>query len=87
MSESTPIATQTQILSDLWIGYKADEQFKDFIEYNDLGLPLAYAIENGIVKSTKMAENFIGETFALLLEGLGIETDEGFESLSDILDI
>jgi hypothetical protein len=35
----TPIETIYEILADLWINYKYDDEFEDFIEYNDLGLP------------------------------------------------
>jgi hypothetical protein len=82
---STPYSDRLAILADLWINYKADEQFVDFVEYNDLGLPLAYAIDNSIVKSTEIAERFINETFELLLAGLEIDEDTGFETLDDML--
>jgi hypothetical protein len=68
----------------LWLNYKADAEFKDFIEYNDLGLPLAYAIAEGIVEATPIATRFVEETFELLLAGLAIE-DEGFENLDEML--
>jgi hypothetical protein len=86
MSESTttPFSNQCEILGELWMGYKADAEFEDFITYNDLGLPLAYAIANEIVKSSPLAEQYIGETFDLLLAGLNLE-DEGFDTLADIL--
>ena len=71
-------------MADLWIEYKNDPQFEDFVNYNDLGLPLAYAISNKMVASTKIAQGFIEETFSLLLELLGVE-DTGFETLDDIL--
>jgi hypothetical protein len=74
------------ILSELWISYKNDPNFEDFIEYNDLGLPLAYALANGIITNSVRVEAFIEETFDLLLSGLGIE-DEGFETLDEILDV
>jgi len=80
----TSFEARCEILSDLWLNYKADDEFKDFIVYNDLGLPLAYAISEGIVENTPPAENFINETFELLLAGLGIE-DEGFENLDEML--
>lgn len=72
------------ILSELWVNYRNDEEFQDFVEYNDIGLPLAYAIANNIVESTEIAKNFIEETFALLLTGLEVE-DTGFESLDELL--
>jgi hypothetical protein len=80
----TSFETRCEILSDLWLNYKADDEFTEFIQYNDLGLPLAYAISEGIVENTPPAENFINETFELLLAGLGIE-DEGFENLDEML--
>jgi hypothetical protein len=65
------------------MNYRFDGDFEDFIEYNDLGLPLAYALSAGIVKSTEMADKFVNETFDLLLASLEVE-DTGFEVLDDI---
>jgi hypothetical protein len=81
----TPFETKTQILADLWMDYRGDEEFSDFLEYNDLGLPLAYAISSGIVKSSPLAQQYIEETFELLLAAVKIEEDTGFETLEDIL--
>lgn len=83
--ETTPFATKASILGELWLNYRQDEEFADFIEYNDMGLPLAYAISNDIVKTTPTATRFIEETFMLLLEGLDIEDDKVFENLDDLL--
>lgn len=83
---STTFGDKCTILSELWLNYKKDEEFEDFIEYNDLGLPLAYCISEGIVVDvTPMAEKYVLETFDVLLAGLGIE-DEGFETLDELLD-
>lgn len=86
MTEKTPTtySNKASILAELWLNYRDDEEFQDFIEYNDIGLPLAYAISNDIVKSTEIAERFINETFELFLAGLEIE-DTGFEDLNDVL--
>lgn len=81
----TPFETQAQILADLWMNYRKDEEFSDFLEYNDLGLPLAYAIANGMVQSSSLAQQYIEETFSLLLAGLKIDEDTGFDTLEDIL--
>ena len=82
---STLYSDKVSILADLWLNYRSDENFQDFIEYNDLGLPLAYAISQGIVESTPIAEGFVNETFELLVEALGIEEDTGYETLDDLL--
>jgi hypothetical protein len=86
MSEttSTPFSNRCSILGELWVTYKGDPQFSDFIEYNDLGLPLAYAIFTEIVTPTPKAEMFINETFDLLLTALDL-ADEDYDSLDDLL--
>jgi hypothetical protein len=71
----------------LWLNYRQDEQFQDFIEYNDLGLPIAYAIANDIVKSTEMAERFVEETFDLLIAAVELVDDVGWDNLDDMLDM
>ena len=80
----TTFDNKCAILADLWLNYRNDDNFEDFIEYNDMGLPLAYALSEGIVTGTELANKFIDETFDLLLSGIGIE-DRGFESLDDVL--
>ncbi len=86
MNETT-FDNKTQILADLWLNYRNEGDFVDFIEYNDLGLPLAYAISAGIVPATDRAREFIEETFALLLASLDIEEDTGFDNLDDLLQL
>jgi len=81
---TTTFENKTVILSDIWLNYRTDTAFVDFIEYNDLGLPLAYAINEGIVDTTDLATNFVNETFDLLLAGLGID-DTGFDNLDDLM--
>lgn len=81
---STPFSKRAEILGDLWIGYKNDSEFFDFFDYNDLGLPLAYAIATDIVSATPKAEMFISETFDLLLASFNL-ADEGYDSLDDLL--
>lgn len=81
----TPFETRVSILSELWLDYRKDEEFQDFIEYNDMGLPMAYFIQEGMVDPKPMAIQFVNETFELLLAGLEVE-DTGFESLTDLLE-
>jgi hypothetical protein len=66
------------------MNHRQDEEFRDFIEYNDLGLPLAYAIAENVVGVSDKARLFIEETFDVLLAGLEIE-DTGFDSLDELL--
>ncbi len=82
----TPFEIKCDILSDLWMEYRDDQEFIDFIQYNDIGLPLAYFIANKIVTNTTISQQFIEETWNLFLGTLGITEDTGFETLDDILD-
>ena len=80
----TDFNTKCDILSELWSDYKNDKEFADFFEYNDLGLPLAFAISNKIVELTPVAESYIKETFDLLCEALELDSDEEFENLDEM---
>ncbi len=80
----TTFHAKCEILADLWLNHREDDEFTDFCEYNDLGLPLAYLLANGIVETTEAATKFVNETFELLLDGLGME-DIGYESLTDLI--
>jgi hypothetical protein len=84
--QATPYSNRAEILAELWMNYRIDPEFRDFIEYNDMGLPLSYFITENVVESTPIAENFINETFEILLKSLEIP-DEGFDSLDDILEL
>ena len=80
---TTTQENKQNILADLWMNYRDDENFDDFISYNDLGLPLAYLLSAGVVKSTEQADKFVNETFDLLLASLEVE-DTGFDNIDDI---
>jgi len=71
------------ILADLWLEYREDPEFEDYIKYNDLSLPLAYAITNKIIEPSDRAKSFINEGFALLLDLLDV-LDDNYQSLDDL---
>jgi hypothetical protein len=74
------------VLAQLWFDYRDDEEFKDFIEYNDIGLPLAYLISSEIAKPTGVAEQYINETYELLTQSLGVSDTTPYDSLDDMLE-
>jgi hypothetical protein len=80
---ATSFDDRCSILAELWMNYRNDQNFEDFISYNDLGLPLAYLLDNEIVKSTALSVKFINETFDLLLGSLELK-DNGYVTLDDI---
>lgn len=84
---TTPYDIKYAILSDLWTNYKDDKEMVDFFAYNDLGLPLAFMIEQKIVESTPVAQVYVEETFELLCDSLGLDSDDEFESIEEMLEL
>lgn len=84
MAEGNTFQNKITILSELWMNYRDDQELEDFIEYNDLGLPLAYFLMNEIVLPTEQAEVYINETYDLLIASLTVE-DKQWESLDQML--
>ena len=81
---TTDFSNKISILAELWMNYRDDDHLDDFIEYNDLGLPMAYLLMNEIVLPSDQSEMYINETFDLLLAALTVK-DTGFERLDELL--
>ena len=84
MAQNNLFDNKVSILAELWMNYRDDEQLKDFIEYNDLGLPMAYFLMNELLLPTKQSEIYINETYDLLLASLEVD-DVDYESLDELL--
>jgi hypothetical protein len=82
----TDFDTQCAILADLWLNYKDVDGLKDFLEYNDIGLPLAYCVHSELAEITESGITYIQETFDLLVESLELDLDDEFSSLAEMLE-
>jgi hypothetical protein len=82
---ATTFDNKCAILSDLWLNYKDEAELADFVEYNDLGLPLAYLIHTDLVTVNENGISYIDETFDLLCEGVGVDLDGEYESLNELM--
>lgn len=72
------------VVGQLWIEFRNDEDFSKFMEYNDLGCPLAYMIAEGIVKEpTPLGQEMVEETFKMFSE-LIVVTEEQIDQLETI---
>ena len=80
----TNFESMCSVLGELWMDYKSDKYFKDFIEYNDIGLPIAFLIDNELVEPTQLAKQYVYETWNIFLAALEITEDLGLESLEEI---
>lgn len=75
-----------EILGVLYANYKEDEEFKDFIDFNDLGLPLAYFASEKLCEVSDDGARYIMETWALFLKGLGLEDTGLWDNLEDVFE-
>lgn len=58
--------------------------FNDFFDYNDLGMPLAVAVEADLCNLTEEGLEVLNETYRLLCEELDISPDKDYESYFDM---
>ena len=79
----TDFSNKVDILGDLFSNYKEESDFKDFIEFNDLGLPLAYLAREGLCEVSDDGERYIEETWLIFVKSLGIE-DTGFDDIEEM---
>jgi hypothetical protein len=80
---TTTFDNKALILGQVWQEHRTDDEMADFFEYNDIGIPLAFAYAEGIINYTDTLGRYVSETFDLFLEALNIE-DSGFEDLPDL---
>mgnify|MGYP007100123946 CR=1 FL=1 len=82
---ATPLETRAEILGHIWVHKKNDPGFAEFVEYNDLGLPLSYLVSAGIVDLTPRAEVFINESWDVLMGAMEY-SDIGFDTFDEVFD-
>lgn len=72
-----------EVLGSLYANYKEDEKLKDFIEFNDLGLPLAYFVSEDLCQVSDDGARYITETWQLFLASMDLQ-DTGWDSLDQM---
>ena len=82
---ATTLDNKALILGQLWLNNKEEDEWSEFFEYNDLGLPLAFAFAEGVIELTPTLEQYINETWDMLLKGMDIE-DIGYEHFDQLVD-
>lgn len=83
---ATTFNSKCRILGELWSEFKDEEDWVEFCDKNDMGLPLAFVLDMQLVDNpSPLARSFIEQSFSLLLAQLQLE-DTGWESLDDMFD-
>jgi hypothetical protein len=80
----TDFSNVCNILAKIYSDFRDDEAFEQFVEINDIGLPLAYFTADGLCEVSPDGAKYISATWDSLLENFAIE-DTGFQSLEDLI--
>ena len=83
---STPFTKRLSILSDLYVHYRESDSFKEFAEYNDLGLPLSHVCAVGLAEIKPEGKNYIWDTYILFAKTMGLDPDDEFENIDEMID-
>ena len=83
---ATTFSNKCNILGALFTNERENEDFFRFFEFNDIGLPLAYAVSQNLCEVSDKGESWIELTWKDLMEALEI-TDNEFESLDEVLSL
>jgi hypothetical protein len=77
-------ADKTGILGQLWIDFRDDDNFSAFMDYNDIGVPMAYYVAEGLVNGlTDLGKQYVEESIDMMFKLLEI-TEAEVEELDEI---
>ena len=79
----TDFTNKCQILGEFYDTYSEQKNFKDFMEFNDIGLPLAYFVDANLCEVSDDGVRYINETWDLFLAALELE-DIGYNDLEHV---
>ena len=78
------------ILGELHSNYGDSKEFRSFVEFNDLGLPLAFLTSEGlIVELSDDGRRYVIDTFDMFVASLKVDPDDIMEgmTLDELLEI
>ena len=78
------------ILGELHFNYGDSKEFKSFVEFNDLGLPLAFLTSQGlVVELSDDGRRYVIDTFEMFIGSLKVDPDDIMEgmTLDELLEI
>jgi hypothetical protein len=77
-------ADKTGVLAQLWIDFREDDNFSAFMDYNDIGVPMAYYVSEGLVNGlTTLGEQYVEESLEMMFKLLDI-TEAEIDELDEI---
>ncbi len=82
---TTDFSKIRDILGQFYFNYRDDKDLGYFIEFCDIGLPLAFLSSEGLCEISDDGNMYIAETWQMFLSALDI-SDEGFDNLEQIFE-
>ena len=65
-----------KILGELYANYRDSKDFRGFIEFNDLGLPLAFLTSEGlVVELSDDGRRYVIDTFDMFIGSLKVDSE------------
>jgi hypothetical protein len=83
---STDFSKKCEILSEVHSESLWNEDLRDFKEYNDIGLPLAYLVNKEIATASDKGIEYIEETWKELCLSLEINPDKEYKDSDELLE-
>ena len=60
-------------------------EYTDFFEYHDLGVPFAIGLLNEMISISEKGEELIEETFNHICDEYGVDRNSDYEDLEDLI--
>ncbi len=83
---STSFLIKCEILAEVHVESGFNSNLNEFRKYNDIGLPLAYLINQDLVEPKgEQASKYVEDTWRMLSESLGIDPNGDYKNAEDYL--
>ena len=82
---STSFLKKCEILAEVHVEAGFNPNLNEFRKYNDIGLPLAYLINEDLVEPKEQSLKYIDSTWRMLSESLGIDPNGDYKDSADFL--
>ena len=78
--------TKAEILVQFTQDYFNSEEYDEFFDYNDLGIPMSIAITQDMVILTDAGEQLLEETWIELCNLFGADSNSDYETIDDLME-
>jgi hypothetical protein len=82
---STSFLIKCEILAEVHVESGFNSNLEEFARVCDIGLPLAYLINEDLVEPKEQALKYIDSTWRMLSESLGIDPNGDYKNAEDYL--